>query len=112
MDESVDRRRVFLRLTERERFEALFDALAFQNQQRALLEKKVSGIEFEVDYLKTEIAGIGRRREGVATTQDKISFELARRFEFWKPVLQRTIGDVLAVVVLTLLYLSFGGKLP
>lgn len=114
MDDVHDRRRVFLRLTERERFEALFDELMKERAERVKLDARLVVIEDENNYMQGEIEGISHRKKETLdlSTQDKIKAVLSDRWKFWVPIFQHVISTIFTVIVLAILALAFGVVKP
>jgi hypothetical protein len=115
-----DSQLVFGRLPREEQIKALHSMLAYvrkeqANDKRAIIDmqNKMTSLVEDNRYLKGELAGISmRRRDDNLSTVEKIQFAFDKKFEFWKPISQHVVGVMLDAVILAVLYLAFGGKIP
>lgn len=108
MDET-DRRRVFMRLTEKERDAALYNMLTDEISERVKLMAHVAELQAEVD-------GIGRRRDITLPieqdTAEKIKAALAARFDTWAWFRDKVLPGIITFIVMGILYLVFRGSMP
>lgn len=116
LKDDSDQRKVFLRLSAREQIGMLWDMLAYVRSKQADNLNDHDRFEREINYIKREMSGISRRRENTLTTSQKIDVELNKRSIMWlwyrDKILANTLSLIQATVVLGILYLVFGGKLP
>lgn len=119
MDMLSDRRRVFLRLPEKEKFETLFNILSDEISERVKLQARVLKLENDNETMQNELNGISHRRTttlDVMNTSDKIRAELDKRSQAWvwyrDRILPGTLTAVQTLIVLAVLYLAFKGHLP
>lgn len=117
MDDSVDRRKVFMRLTEKEKFDALYGMMTFANGKRAEDELKIEKIAETVEWIERELTGIAHRQTDTKqlSTSEKIDAALSKRSTGWlwyrDKVLPSTLATIQTAILLTLLYLTFGKDL-
>ena len=113
MDESADRRRVFLRLTERERFETLFDMLSYSNSERVKLDARVVELENWNHHLQGELDGISHRRIDTPqmTTEDRIKVAISQQFKGWQFYLSTFLIPSLQLMHTALFIALIGGLL-
>jgi hypothetical protein len=116
MDNTSDRRRAFMRLTEKEKFETLFEMINFQAASRASDAKILADLRQDYEYMQGELDGINHRRGETLDTSQKIRAELSRQNPGWiyykDRVLPGTLTAIQTVILLAILYLAFGGKIP
>jgi hypothetical protein len=116
MDNTSDRRRVFMRLSEKEKFETLFEMLTFQAANRVADVKLLAELRQDYEYMKQELDGINHRKIDTLDTSQKIKLELNKRSFAWiwyrDHMLAGTLTIVQTTIVLAILYFVFGGKLP
>lgn len=106
MDNNVDRRKIFMRLTDRERDAALYNMLVDEISERVKLMARIVELAAEVD-------GIGRRKDitiPVQDTTDKIKTYMASRFDAWVWFRDKVLPNIITLIVLAILYLTFGMK--
>lgn len=80
----------------------------------ALLQKRILELERENGFLKGELRGVGHRK--LQTTTDKINLVVERRL-YWlhvyvEKILIPSMAQVHTLIIMAILYLSFGGKIP
>lgn len=106
--DDLDRRRVFMRLTEKDRDAALYNMVVDEISERVKLMARLTDLEVEVD-------GIGRRRDITQPieqdTAEKIRAALAARFDSWVWFRDKVLPSLITFIVMGVLYLVFGGKL-
>ena len=106
-------RHAFLSLPEEDKMGLLFDWMQSVSNTQARNVKERIKLEEEINYVKGEVAGIGRRKE---TTSEKIRLELSKQNVLWvwfrDKVLPGTLSAILTIVTLAVLYEAFGGKIP
>lgn len=119
MDVLTDRRRVFLRLSEKEKFEALFNMLMDEIAERVKLQARVVTLQNENESMRTELDGIAHRKVqtlDVMNTSDKIRAELDKRSGAWvwyrDRVLPGTLTAIQTLIIMAVLYLAFKGGTP
>jgi len=114
MENYTDRRRVFMRLPEKDRFESLFEMLNNMAANRAVDVKLWADARSEIDYLKGEIEGISHRKGDTLSTSDKINTELNKRSAGWAwyrdKVLPGTLTAIQTAIFLAIMYVAFGGR--
>jgi hypothetical protein len=114
IDNDYDRRRAFMRSTEKERFEKLYDM--HMTMVRALDAQALIRMKDDIEYLKRELAGVSRRKDETLTTYEKINAEMNKRNSglrwYVDKVLPSTLAAIQTLIVMAVLYMAFGGKLP
>ena len=83
--ESIDRRRVFMRLPEKERAAALWNMLMDEISERVKLIPRIIALEDEIKYIKGELEGIAHRKSDTLemNTEEKIQVELQKQSAGW-----------------------------
>lgn len=82
--------------------------------ENAILQRRIIELEADNNFLKGELKGVGfRRRE---STTDKINLAMERRM-YWlriyaEKILIPSLAQVHTIIILAILYLAFGGKVP
>ena len=111
-----DRRRVFMRLTEKERFETLFEMTVTNSANYAALSKLLADARRDTDYIQNEIQGFTRRKDDTLTTSEKINEALRSNNAGWlwyrDKVLPGTLTAIQTGIILAILYLAFRGNIP
>lgn len=113
-----DQRRVFLQLPRLEQSSTLYDMLAYIRSELAILTAAIADLREDNKYLKRELQGVGRRskKDETLDTTAKFNAMMERRFVWWvwarDKVIAGTLSNVLTVITLAILYMTFGGKLP
>lgn len=78
------------------------------------LEGDLRRLESDNNFLKGEIKGVGHRKRD--STTDKINLAFERRLYIGRIYVDRvllpSLGQVHTIIILAILYLVFGGKLP
>jgi hypothetical protein len=116
--ESIDRRRTFMRLPDRERDAALWNMLMDEISERVKLIPRIIAIEDDIKYIKGELEGIAHRRSDTLelNTEQKIQAELQKQNAGWlwyrDKILPGTLMAIQTGIILAVLYLAFGGKIP
>lgn len=116
VDDGSTRRYEFMKLTEKQRFERLFDIQINMAANRAVDSKLLADAIQDIQFVKGELDGISRRKEDTLSTGERIDAALSKRNPVGKwymdKVLPSTVATIQTAIVLALLYLAFGGKLP
>jgi len=113
-------KKVFLAgLAREEQLGTLWDMCQSIRSEQASDRKERINTRNEMTYLKGEVDGIGRRngrKQVTLTTSEKIDVAITKRSVVWiwyrDRVLAPTLAAVHTIVIMAILYLSFGGKLP
>lgn len=94
-------------------------SLEMSNSNRlAIVEKRQADFTEDVqEYrLKREKREVGHSEEDVMNTTQKIIKAIAeaeaKRFDFWMWFRDRVLPQIITLITLAVLYLTFGGKLP
>jgi hypothetical protein len=116
-DEIPTSKRVFLSsLSREEQLGTLFDWCQSLSSHKAQDTKEHFDIRKDVTFLKGEISGIGRRKDKTLTTSENIRVEINKQnaaFIWYRDhVLASTLSAVQTIIILAILYLAFGGKIP
>lgn len=113
---TADRRRVFMRLTEKERFEALFEMMTANAANFAASSKLLADARRDIDYVQKELEGFSRRKDDTLTTSEKINAALTTHNAGWlwyrDKVLPGTLTAIQTGIILAVLYLAFRGSPP
>ena len=117
MDDGIASRRYeFMRLTEKQRFERLFEVQMNMAANNAVNSKLLADAIQEIQFLKGEMDGISRRKEDTLSTGDRIDAALNKRNPLGRYYVERvlpgTLTAIQTAVILAILYLAFGGKIP
>lgn len=128
-----DAKKVFLNMPREEQLLAILGMIAYTNSVLANVQKEQIEQRAALNSFKDEVRNSREERKQIEkdladklgvdfrftdpedetlTTTQKVMAVIARRLDFWKPILQHSISIVLDIVILALLYLAFGGKLP
>jgi hypothetical protein len=103
-----DRRRVFMRLTEKERDAALWNMMIDEISERVKLMARIIELENNISYHKGDTIPLN--------TEQKIQIALEKKSVTWiwyrDKVLAPTLSTLHTLIILALLYFVFGGKLP
>lgn len=115
MQDTSDQKKVFLRLPRDEQIQMLFDMVEYVRSELANDKKQHIDFSGDLKYVKGELQGLGRRKETLTTSQ-KFSALMDKRLMAWiwfrDKVLSGTLQYVFTIIVVGMLYLVFGGKLP
>ncbi len=106
-------------LSREEQLSTLWDLCQANRNEQARDKKEHVEIKKDLDFVRGEITGIGRRQNTnpSLTTSQKINSALEKRSVAWiwyrDKVLAPTLAAVHTLIIMALLYLAFsGGKLP
>ena len=110
---------VFLKsLSRDEQLGTLFEWCQSNTSRQAKDIREHDGIKKDINFLKGEIQGIGRRNNGdpSLTTSQKIDVAITSRSASWiwyrDKVLAPTLAAVHTLIIMAILYLAFGGRIP
>jgi hypothetical protein len=117
MDDGISSRRYeFMRLTEKQRFERLFEVQVNMAANNAVNSKLLADALQDIQFIKGELDGIARRKEDTLSTGERIDAALSKRNAGWlwyrDKILPGTLTAIQTGIVLALLYLAFGGTIP
>jgi hypothetical protein len=117
MENITSSREVFLKSLNREQqLTMLFDMAQAARNEAARDNKEHIEIKKDMDFLKGEMRGIGMRKDKTLTTSEKVDLEFTKRNAWWvwyrDHVLGPTLSAIHTLVILAILYLAFGGKIP
>jgi len=117
--ETTTSKNVFLKsLTREEQLGTLFEWCQSNTSRQAKDIREHDGIKKEINLLKGEIQGIGRRNNinPSLTTSQKIDVLITKKNAGWiwyrDKVLAPTLSAVHTIIILYILYSAFGGKIP
>ncbi len=105
-------------LTREEQLSTLWDLCQSNRNEQVKDKKEHVEIKKDLDFVRGEITGIGRRQNTSPslTTSQKINTALEKRSIAWvwyrDKVLAPTLSAVHTLIIMAILYLAFGGKLP
>ena len=113
-------KKVFLTgLTSEEQLGTIWDMCQSIRSEQASDRKERIDTRNEMTYLKGEVDGIAHRNGGkqiTLTTSQKIDVAITKRSVVWvwyrDRVLAPTLAAVHTLVIMAILYLAFGGKIP
>ncbi len=116
--EPNDQRRVFMGMARPDQLATLWDQDAYFRGELAKKDIQVIALQDDLKFIKGELAGMGRRntRDETLTTTQKFNSMMERRFVWWvwyrDRVLASTLSAVHTLIIMAILYLAFGGRLP
>lgn len=112
-------RNVFLKMLSREeQLGTLYDLVTSSKNEQAKDIRQHDKMREDINFLRGELSGIGMRGQGnpSLTTYQKINEALTSRSATWvwyrDRVLAPTLAAVHTLIIMAILYLAFGGKLP
>ena len=114
MDE--DAKEMFLDMTREEQLTVLLSMAASNSNRLALVERRQ--IDFEADYKSYRRERERKENDGddeMTTTQKIVKMieeERAKQFNYAMWFRDRVLPQVISLITLAILYLTFGGKLP
>ena len=120
-EDTLSSKKVFLSsLTREEQLSVLWDNGQYLKNEQAKDKRDHIKIRQELDFVKGEVQGIGRRGKfethPTMTTSQKISLAINNRAATWiwyrDKVLAPTLAAVHTIIILALLYFIFGGVIP
>lgn len=118
MSEPSTSKQVFLSsLSREEQLGTLWDMYQAVSNRQSKDTKEHIAIKNDLHFLKGEVAGIGRRNgHPTLTTSQKIDVAITKRSAalIWyrDKVLAPTLSALHLLIVMAILYLAFGGKIP
>ena len=98
----------FQAMSEEDKLNALYDMIRYIRGKLASLEKELIGFQGDVLIYRQQ----REEREKTMTTTEKIGQELQSRFGLWYKIGANVLDKIITVIVLAILYLAFGGKMP
>ena len=105
-----------MRLTERERFERLHVMITAMAFNRAVDTKMLAELRTDMEMLRKAFEGISHRKDDTLTTSEKISAALNKQSAAWQwyrdGILRQSLAQVQTIIILAILYIVFGGKIP
>lgn len=105
-------------LTRVEQLGMLFDmVLDARNWQASHTKHHLENTDNDIKFMKGEIQGIGRRKNGeTLTTSKKFEIEFTKRnaalIWYRDKVLAPTLSAIHTIIILAILYFVFGGRIP
>jgi len=119
MSDVTTSKKVFLSsLTREEQLGTLWDMCQSIRTEQATDRKERIKMREDMTYIKGEITGIARRNGNspTMTTSQKIDVAITKKSAAWlwyrDRVLAATLAAVHTLVIMAILYLAFGGKIP
>jgi len=106
---------VFLRsLTEKEQMGTLYDWVQSLSNDQALNTREHIEFRNELIRMAGEMAGIGRRKEVSTSSKMNAIWNTRMAAWFWlrDKVLAGTLQYIFTIIIVAILYLTFGGKIP
>jgi len=128
-----DARKVFLAMPREEQLLAILGMITYTNSLLANLQKEQIDQRRDIEDFKEELRHSRNERQQMEkdlaeklgvdikftrpdgdsmSTTEKVMAVIAKRFDFWRPVLQNSLSVIINIIVLALLYMAFGGKVP
>jgi hypothetical protein len=112
-----DQRRVFLAMPRNEQLAMLYDMIAYNRNELATDKSDHVAMKDDIKFMKNELIGIGMRgKDDTLTTTQKFDAKFEKRaawFIWYRDrVLAPTLSAVHTLIIMAVLYLAFGGKLP
>lgn len=128
-------KKVFLAMQREEQLLAILGMLAFFSSRLANMESSVIGMKGDFDLMQSESRNARRQREHIEqelasklnirfektdddtmTTTDKVRAVISAQYggiaKFFLDILKGALQTVFTMIVLAVMYLAFGGKLP
>jgi len=114
---SEDQKIAFLKMPQEEQLAALFGMLAYVRSDLANIKKEQIGFGQDLDSFKRELRNVRITREKMEqerqqNTDQKIEAALSKRFDFWVYLRDRVLPGIITLILLAVLYLTFGGQAP
>src|SRR5574339_400198 len=103
---------VFIKMPRDEQLLAILGMQAWMRSEQANLTKRVIDLERDVRGMRKADSKYYREDDNKLSTSEKIINVLTKRFDFWLDIIKGTLQYVITFIIMALLYLSFGGKLP
>lgn len=107
MDENA--KKVFLAMGRDEQLLAILGMQAWMRNEIASVNKRVIDVERS---LRTKRGTGYREDDAKLSTSEKVMAVLTKRLDFWIDILKNVLSNVFVIIVLAVLYLAFGGKMP
>ena len=116
-DLTEDQKATFLSMRQEEQLAALFGMLAYIRSDLANVKKEQIGFGQDLNSFKRELRDVRVTREKMEqerqqNTDQKIDAALSKRFDFWVYLRDRILPSVITLILLAVLYLTFGGQAP
>jgi len=116
-DLTEDQKATFLGMRQEEQLAALFGMLAYIRSDLANVKKEQIGFGQDLNSFKRELRDVRVTREKMEqerqqNTDQKIDAALSKRFDFWVYLRDRILPSVITLILLAVLYLTFGGQAP
>jgi len=116
-DLTEDQKAAFLNMEQEEKLAALFGMLAYIRSDLANVKKEQIGFGQDLDSFKRELRNVRIAREKLEqerqqNTDQKIEAALSKRFDFWVYLRDRVLPGIITLILLAVLYLTFGGQVP
>lgn len=114
MSNKNEMRSAFFAMPPQNQVEALYNLLTGLQEEDekirarvATLDKQRINMDGELRFIKGEIAGIARRKNGDQTldTTGKINREWDRRMAFWMPIFKDVVKDTIRAIVFISIYM-------
>ena len=114
---SEDQKVAFLKMPQEEQLAALFGMLAYVRSDLANIKREQIGFGQDLDSFKRELRNVRITREKMEqerqqNTDQKIEAALSKRFDFWVYLRDRVLPGIITLILLAVLYLTFGGQMP
>ena len=112
-----DQKVAFLSMRQEEQLAALFGMLAYIRSDLANVKKEQIGFGQDLDSFKRELRDVRitrekKEQERQQNTDQKIDAALSKRFDFWVYLRDRVLPGIITLILLAVLYLTFGGQMP
>jgi len=116
-DLTEDQKATFLSMRQEEQLAALFGMLAYIRSDLANVKKEQIGFGQDLNSFKRELRDVRITREKMEqerqqNTDQKIDAALSKRFDFWVYLRDRILPSIITLILLAILYLTFGGPTP
>src|SRR4030065_2191159 len=116
-DLTEDQKVAFLSSSKEEKLAALFGRLAYIRSDLANVKKEQIGFGQALNSFKRELRDVRITREKMEqerqqNTDQKIEAALSKRFDFWVYLRDRVLPSIITLILLAVLYLTFGGQVP
>lgn len=104
-----EREKVFLDMPEPDRWRVMFTMLAYLRSEIPKIKREQ--IEFRQELLR-RAKSREEREEKQKSTNEKIEAFFSKRFDFWIWFRDKVLPQIIALVTLAILYLTFGNGKP
>ena len=105
-----DAKQVFLSMPREEQLLAILGMISFTNSQLANIQRE--NIEYRGKRERQEQTHSDRLVDTGTKIAEGINNALSAKFGRWQRLIDSVLDKVLTLVILAILYLTFGGKLP